>query len=230
MTKFDKYDVNGAYHWRECDIRSRSYNPPLVARYGLVLNRARGRRALDVGAGDGYLTARLAEYCENVIGLEYEAAGVSAANQMLADIPNASVLQGSAYEMPFENESFDVITMADVIEHLETPEAAVLEMARVATPQSATFVTTPQWRSDRVWDKRHVKEYTPEEFRSLMEVGFNAVEMVYAWPRRWSDFYRTKMGWRGLRFAGKLGFNPFTSESSSPDGYCQMLAVARDPK
>ncbi|WP_415177814.1 methyltransferase domain-containing protein [Parasphingorhabdus sp.] len=230
MTKFDKYDDNGAYHWRECDRRSPVYNPPLVARYGLILDRARGACALDVGAGDGYLTARLAENCENVIGLEYETAGVAAANKMLAIIPNARVQQGSAYAMPFKDDSYDVITMADVIEHLDAPEQAVLEMARVAAPESETYVTTPQWRPDRVWDKRHVKEYTPSELKQLMEVGFNSVEMVYAWPRRWSDFYRTKIGWRALRLAGKMGFNPFTSESSLPNGYCQMLAIARSPR
>ena len=230
MTKFDKYDDGGAYHWRECDRRSPYFNPPLLARYSMVLTRAQGIRALDVGAGDGYLTARLAEKCESVIGLEYEAAGVAVANKMLADISNAFVQHGSAYEMPFEDGSFDVITMADVIEHLDAPEQAVLEMARVAAPGSVNYVTTPQWRPDRVWDKRHVKEYTPSELKQLMEVGFNSVEMVYAWPRHWSDFYRTKIGWRALRLAGKMGFNPFTSESSLPEGYCQMLAIARSPK
>lgn len=230
MTKFDKYDDKGAYHWRECDPRSNVYNPPLVARYGMVLDRACGARALDVGAGDGYLTARLAETCGNVIGLEYECAGVAAANKMLVDISNARVQQGSAYEMPFEDDIFDVITMADVIEHLDAPEQAVLEMARVAAPGSTTYVTTPQWRTDRVWDKRHVKEYTPSELMQLMEVGFNSIEMVYAWPRCWSDFYRTKIGWRAMRLAGKLGFNPFARESVFPNNYCHMLAICRGPK
>ncbi|QYJ00067.1 class I SAM-dependent methyltransferase [Thalassovita mediterranea] len=229
MTKFDKYDEGGAYHWRECDRRSSVFNPPLAARYEMVLSRAAGVRALDVGAGDGYLTARLTENCEDVIGLEYEDAGVASATEMLAGFPNASVLKGSAYEIPFENNSFDVVTMADVIEHLEAPEAAVVEMARVAKPNSATFVTTPQWRADRVWDVRHVKEYTPEELKELMERAFRNVEMVYAWPQRWSDFYRTKIGWRALRLAGRYGFNPFKTESASPSGFCQMLAIGRDP-
>lgn len=230
MTSFDKYDTAGAYHWRECDPRSPVFNPPLVARYGLILSRARGGRALDVGAGDGYLTARLAERCDSVTGLEYERAGVAAAKEMLAGIPNASVEHGSAYEIPFEDNSFDVITMADVIEHLENPEAAVAEIARVAAPASVTYVTTPQWRPDRVWDPRHVKEYTPDEFKALVRRGFKTVEMVYAWPRRWSALYRTRVGWRALRFAGRRGFNPFTMESEAPEGFCQMMAIGREPR
>lgn len=230
MTSFDKYEVSGAYHWRECDPKSPIFNPPLVARYRLVLSRAHGERALDLGAGDGYLTARLAEQCGTVTGLEYEEAGVAAAAKMLADVPNAEIRQGSAYQIPFPDDSFDVVTMADVIEHLESPEAAVAEMARVARPGSATYVTTPQWRPDRIWDERHVKEYRPDEFKALMETGFGSVEMVYAWSQRWSDLYRTKIGWRALRFFGRRGFNPFATESETPEGFCQMLAIARNPK
>jgi 2-polyprenyl-3-methyl-5-hydroxy-6-metoxy-1,4-benzoquinol methylase len=229
-TNFDKYEAAGAYHWRECDPRSAVFNPALVARYGLILSRATGERALDVGAGDGYLTARLAERCGRVTGLECEPAGVAAATEMLAAIPNASVKYGSAYEIPSESDSYDVITMADVIEHLANPEAAIAEMARVAAPASVTYITTPQWRADRTWDARHVKEYTPDEFKALVGRGFKTVEMVYAWPRRWSDLYRTRVGWRMLRVAGRYGFNPFATESQTPEGFCQMMAIGRDPR
>lgn len=226
---FDKYQINGGYHWRECDRRSRDFNPALVARYAMILSRVGGGRALDVGAGDGYLTARLAERCSHVVGIEYEETGVAVARTMLAKFRNAEVRPGSAYELPFPANSFDVVTMADVIEHLEDPEKAVAEMARVASPDSVTYVTTPQWRLDRVWDSRHVKEYRAEEFVALMRTGFRRVDMVYAWPRAISDLYRTRVGWRLLRFAGRCGVNPFVREGTTPAGFCQMMAVCRDP-
>lgn len=226
---FDKYEAAGAYHWRECDPSSPAFNPPLVARYNLILSRARGGRALDVGAGDGYLTARLAEHCDKVIGVEYEDAGIAAAQEMLRGSPNASVVKGSAYDLQFPDASFDLVAMADVIEHLDSPELAVSEMARVAADDAIVLITTPHWRSDRTWDPRHVKEYTAAEFSALVGVGFREVELVFAWPRFWSDLYRTRLGWRGLRWAGRAGFNPFMSEGESADGFCQMLAVARKP-
>lgn len=227
---FDKYELTGAYHWRECDRSSSVFNPPLVARYGMITARAVGAHALDIGAGDGYLTAQLAKRCAKVTGLEYDAAGVQLAAKMLANIENAGVSQGSAYKLPYADRSFDVLTMADVIEHLDTPECAVREMARVAKCEATTFVTTPQKRADRVWDTRHVKEYTAGELASLLEIGFAKVELVFAWPRFWSDFYNTRIGWRVLRWSGRMGFNPFRQESADPEGYCQILAIAREPR
>lgn len=230
IATFDKYDLAGAYHWRECDPEGRAFNPALVARYEMVLSRAAGARALDIGAGDGYLTARLAERCGTVVGLEYEATGVALARQMLEDVPNATVEQGSTYKMSFPDDSFDVIVMADVIEHLDDPEGAICEMARVAQAGSSTYVTTPQWRPDRIWDHRHVKEFRPEELADLMATAYDHVEMVYTWPQRWSDIYHTRLGWHLLRFGARRGINPFLKESTTPEAFCQMMAIGRDPK
>lgn len=226
---FDKYESGGAYHWRECDPTSPGYNPALVARYKMILDRVAGGSVLDVGAGDGYLTARLAERCSSVIGIESDPHGLAQADAMLDAIPNAEIRAGSATCLEFAAASFDSVAMADVIEHLDEPEAAVREMARVVRDTGTVYVTTPQWRPDRVWDVRHVKEYRPDELDGLMRSSFGEVELVFAWPLFWSNLYRTKIGWRALRWAARRGFNPFARESDSADGYGQMLAVARRP-
>lgn len=227
---FDKYASKGAYHWRECDRSSGVFNPPLAARYQAVVQRVAGGRAIDLGAGDGYLAGRLAPLCSEVVALEYEPEGAELARQMLAGHANVIVQRGDAYNVPYPDRSFDSVIMADVIEHLDQPEQAVREMSRLVAPDGQVLVTTPQWRPDRVWDHRHVKEYTAEEFRALLSPGFDSVELSFCWPRMWSDFYRTRIGWRLLRLAGRLGFNPFTSESAIAEGRCQMLAVCRSPR
>lgn len=224
---FDKYVTMGAYHWRECDRRSPNYNPPLVARYEMVLSRVPHGRVLDVGAGDGYLTGRLAERCREVVGLEYEPSGVELARAMLVDRPNATVEQGDAYRIPFADGAFDAVVMADVIEHLDRPSDAVAEIARVLTAQGVALVTTPHWRPDRTWDVRHVKEFTAEELKLLLSKHFDSVDLVFAWPRIWSDLYRTRVGWRLLRLLGRAGVNPFRAESEDPEGFCQILAICR---
>lgn len=227
---FDKYDTMGAYHWRECDRSSKEYNPPLAARYEIVLKYVPKGKVLDVGAGDGYLAGRLAGQCSEVIGLEYEPTGVKIAQGMLASHANVTIRQGDAYQIPFEDSTFEGLVMADVIEHLDHPEKAVAEMARVTAENGVALITTPHWRSDRVWDHRHVKEYTADELRTLMETGFQDVKLVFCWPRKWSDLYRTRIGWRVLRILGRMGFNPFQNQSDTADGYCQILAICRQPR
>src|SRR5262245_26036215 len=222
---FDKYEAMGAYHWRECDHRSRDFNPPLVARYEAILRRVPPGRVIDVGAGDGCLAGRLSTRCREVVALEYEPAGVALATQMLRDHANVTVREGSAYRIPFADSAFDGVLMADVIEHLEDPRKAVEECARVLASDGIALFTTAQWRSDRVWDERHLREYKPAELRDELSHGFNSVELRYYWPRFWSDAYCTAIGWRLLRLAGALGFNPFLHESVSPEQHCQMLAI-----
>jgi SAM-dependent methyltransferase len=226
---FDKYDAMGAYHWRECDRSSSSFNPPLVARYDAVLRRVPRGRVLDIGAGDGYLTGRLSEKCSEVVGIEYEQAGVELAQRMLQGRANVTLLKGSSYDLPFPPETFDGVVMADVIEHLDNPAIAVAEMARVAKRDATALVTTPHWRADRVWDKRHVKEFTGLELKDLLRTGFSDVQLRYCWPRVWSDFYRTRIGWRLLRLAGRVGLNPFLDESDSSATHCQIIAICKSP-
>ncbi|MFC1630622.1 class I SAM-dependent methyltransferase [Pseudomonadota bacterium] len=226
---FDKYENMGAYHWRECDRKSRDYNPPLASRYQMIASRVNGGNALDLGAGDGYLAGMLSKKCETVTAIEYEPSGVQLARQMLNDYGNVEVLQGDTYSLPLADDQYDWVLMADVIEHLEWPEQAVSEMARVVSGDGTVLVTTPQWRPDRVWDVRHIKEYRPEELKDLLLQFFMSVELAYAWPQVWSDIYRTRLGWRLLKFAGRAGFNPFAKESISPEGYCQMLAICSKP-
>ena len=123
---FDKYEQSGAYHWRETDRRSRDYNPPLVARYEVLLDAVGGEGAVDVGAGDGYLSARLADLCEWVIALEYDQAGARLAAEMLAGWSSVNVLRGDSYRLPLADRSVPQLVMADVIEHLDDAPGAVL--------------------------------------------------------------------------------------------------------
>lgn len=225
---FDKYEVLGAYHWDECDSRSPRFNPPLVARYEVVTSRVEAAdRVLDMGCGDGYLLGQLAARCCSAVGIEFEPAAVAHASRRLVGRDRCTVLQGSVYALPFPDREFDVVVMADVIEHLEDPGQAVQEAARVLKIGGRLLVTTPKWRSDRRWDPRHVREYKPEELRECLALAFEDVRLRYFWPTRWSNWYSTRIGWRLIKWYARALPNPFLVESGDPHGFGQILAVAR---
>jgi SAM-dependent methyltransferase len=233
IVAFDKYNKQGAYHWEECN-RSAGlfYNPSLEARYKLLVEKVtrikNAKNLLDVGCGDGYLVAQMSPLLKMVIGVEFEGRAIDLAKEKLIRFPNCKLFRGSCYDLPFEDDSFDIVFLTDVIEHLEDPMNCLKEISRVLQPWGSLILSTPKWRPDRVWDRRHVREYRPEELRTCLKTYFNRVEMTYFWPIIWSNVYSTKLGWRLVKHISRYYFNPFMRESAvNPDNYGQIMAICR---
>jgi len=228
--KFDKYDSLGAYHWQQSDRHSKTYNPPLVARYQIVIDRVKhAAQILEIGAGDGCLTASLAQNGTAVTGVEVESAAVRLASSALAHYQNCAIAQADCYRLPFLANAFDVVVMADVIEHLDDPETALAEAARVLNPDGVMILTTPKWRPDRMWDVYHVHEYTPRELNHCLKRFFGHVDVQFFWPLFWSNLYSTRIGWHALRTYARYFPNPFLKMGSVEDKFGQILAVCRIP-
>jgi 2-polyprenyl-3-methyl-5-hydroxy-6-metoxy-1,4-benzoquinol methylase len=95
-------------------------------------------RLLDVGCGHGLLLDEARRRGYDVVGLELSRAAARHARDALAlDVR----------EVPLEDfdtwASFDVVVLADVIEHLEDPVAAVERCAQLLRPGGALCVVTP---------------------------------------------------------------------------------------
>ena len=98
---------------------------------GRAIRGRRGLAALDVGCGAGLSLIRLAGHREvaRVVGLEPDAGALRLALRHRG----FEVVQGSALDLPFEDESFDVVTCFDVFQHLPDggDRVAAGEIARV---------------------------------------------------------------------------------------------------
>jgi ubiquinone/menaquinone biosynthesis C-methylase UbiE len=101
----------------------RAYAVPKVAwiRSKIMID---GCRLLEVGAGNGYMTYELKKWCD-VTALDISK------TQLHYNPADCKVL-GTAYELPFAEESFDVVLCANLLHHLNQPSRAVIEMERVA--------------------------------------------------------------------------------------------------
>jgi SAM-dependent methyltransferase len=100
------------------------------------------RNFLDVGCGDGSVTARFRERIgsEFTAGLEISEDGVTRAKRhgILAQIANID-----ADEFPFADETFDFILCSELIEHLFDPDHLLDEIHRVTKSQGLLLLTTP---------------------------------------------------------------------------------------
>lgn len=90
-----------------------------------------GRRALDVGAREGHQTRWLRERGYDVTSLDLQ--------PCFPECLAVNVDEG----LPFEDDSFDLVWCAEVIEHLRDPERALAEFRRVAKPGGDILLTTP---------------------------------------------------------------------------------------
>ena len=235
IVAFDKYNARGAYHWTECDRRLvnwKQYNPALDARYQITVRAIKklglqGRRLLDIGCGDGLLVARLSPFVRRAVGVDPDETAIRLAHQKLSTFANCEIMHGSSYELPFGTDLFDIVVSADVIEHLKDPAHHLHEISRVLRPEGALVLTTPKWRPDRRWDVRHEKEYRADELRVLLTEYFGDVRLDFFWPKRASDLYETKLGWRCLKLLAVLFHNSFDRVGNDPEKFGQILAVCR---
>jgi 2-polyprenyl-6-hydroxyphenyl methylase/3-demethylubiquinone-9 3-methyltransferase len=102
-----------------------------------ILERVRARftyaRVLDVGCGGGFLSNALAEAGLPVTGVDLSAESLAVARRH-DRTGSVRYLQADAFDLPFADGSFDVVTAMDFLEHIEDPAAAIREFSRVLKP------------------------------------------------------------------------------------------------
>jgi 2-polyprenyl-6-hydroxyphenyl methylase/3-demethylubiquinone-9 3-methyltransferase len=96
---------------------------------------------LDVGCGAGFLTNELALAGHKVTGVDMSESSLQVAAQY-DQTKTVTYKLANAYELPFSDESFDVLCAMDFLEHVEDPAKAIQEFARVLKPGGKFFYHT----------------------------------------------------------------------------------------
>jgi len=114
-----------------------------------------GMRLLDVGCGPGSITRGLAERLAPglVVGVDLSRETLAAARQDAADrgLTNLLYEEGSVYQLPFPDASFDVAYAHQVFQHLREPGAALREMLRVVRSGGLVAVRDVDWGTATYW-------------------------------------------------------------------------------
>lgn len=153
--------------------------------HSMIIDMASGQRVLNVGAAgnaayyrdhgtDGWLHARLGQAAEMLVGLDLDSDEIQAAAGLGFEI------QVGNCETTDLGVTFDLIVLADVLEHVDNPVLAIANMMRHLRPGGKIVMTTPNAtffgnianallrRGPNVyWD--HVNLYTPENIQALCD-------------------------------------------------------------
>ncbi len=115
---------------------------------------------LDVGCGEGVLTARWAKRLDRgrVVGIDLEDPKLRA-HWARRQLPNLEFQSMRAENLPFTDDEFDLAAAIEVLEHVPDPEHTVAEMARVARAHLLVSVPRePLWRGLNVARGKYVRE------------------------------------------------------------------------
>jgi SAM-dependent methyltransferase len=145
-----------------------------------------GLRVLDVGCGAANMAHHLGHY-GRVIGTDNNLRPLEVARQRGMD-----VYLGGADALPLEAESFDLVAMLDVIEHIPAEAAVLAECRRILRcpdpernrPGGKLLVTAPAFMF--LWSRNdtlnmHQRRYTgPELTDKLVRHGFRVLRVSYS--------------------------------------------------
>ena len=98
----------------------------------------------------------LVNHCKTIVGMD-----VSVTSHRNIE----SLVQGSLYELPFADNSLDLITCRMVVEHLGQPHRAFAESARCLRPGGAIVVITPNLLNYAILGNAVASKLLPEKLR-----------------------------------------------------------------
>ncbi len=163
-----------------------------------------GKKVLDVGCGHGFGTAELAKHALEVTGVDYSARTIEANNARYAKaFPNLRFIQNRVPQLNFPDESFDVVTSFQFIEHLEARTEFVRETYRVLKPNGVLLLSTPNVKRSLARNPFHIHEYTFDEmkaeigniFKSVELFGLAGNEKVEAYYQKNAEWVRRVLKW-----------------------------------
>ncbi len=120
-----------------------------------------GMRAVDVGAGLGRHTYELFRRGANVTAFDQNADEMRQVDEMLAAMEaegegmsgsKGEAVVGDALAMPYEDATFDLVLLSEVLEHVPEDTKAIAELVRVLKPGGIAAVTVPrEWPEKLCW-------------------------------------------------------------------------------
>ena len=140
-------------------------------------------RLLDIGCGAGSLLEVARKHGWHAQGLDVSSHAARHVRELAFE-----VFEGELHEAEYPAQHFDVVTAAELLEHVFDPRALVLEVARILRPGGLFWTTTPHarglsarvlglnWRC--IWPPEHLQLFSIGGLKALLRgAGFRDIHV-----------------------------------------------------
>lgn len=140
-------------------------------------------KLLDLGCGAGGLLKAARNHGWQAQGLDVSQHAANHVREM-----GFEVFEGELHDAQFPSGHFDVVTAAELLEHISEPRALLEEVARILRPGGLFWTTTPhargisarvlglKWRC--IWPPEHLQLFSIRGLRALLrESGFRDIRV-----------------------------------------------------
>src|SRR3989338_9499375 len=149
---------------------------------------------LDAGCGEGFTMDKLLKekVGKKIEGIEYSKNSIFLSKKLY---PYLTIRQGSVYELPYKENSFDLVICTEVLEHLEEPAKALKEILRVSkkyliisVPNEPLFMLSNFLRGKNLSrlgnDEGHINHWSPislKKYLSQNDVKIRKIRFPFPW-------------------------------------------------
>jgi SAM-dependent methyltransferase len=147
-----------------------------LAAYDYAATLAGGKRVLDAGCGEGYNTQSLARVAAHVTGVDYSAEAIAFCKRTWT-APNLRFEHVDLTRPGGFEDTFDLVVNFQVLEHIEDDRAFLEALRARLAPGGALLLTTPNRLMSFSENPYHVREYTADELRRLLDQVFGSVAL-----------------------------------------------------
>lgn len=139
----------------------------IIASVLLPYVRQKVASALDIGFGTGFNAVLLQNFAEKITGLESSDEAIALARAAGASFP---IIKGE-FPAVVINEQYDLVSLLDVLEHIDDDRQAVREIERLLKPGGIAVITVPAFSF--LWSEHdtlahHKRRYTRRKLTSLV--------------------------------------------------------------
>lgn len=147
-----------------------------AARYLFAMPYIEDKTVLDIACGTGYGIGLMRAKARFAVGVDVDPEAVRAAKA--ESHGTAAVLLGDGLQLPFADETFDVITSFETLEHLNERREFLVELRRVLNSGGKLILSTPNADYTKPINGKpsnpyHVHEYLPIELTNELTEYFS---------------------------------------------------------